>query len=137
MEKSQPHVASGTAGAEPPPEPEKQVANAPLASSPQVASLPLPAAAPAPAASSPPAQAPVTTEAGRVFLQLGAFGSRENADAFLARVKSQAEWLALQIFSRDGLHRVQAGPYASQTEARQAAERVVQALGIKSMVQTR
>jgi len=82
-------------------------------------------------------QTPVTTEGGRVFLQLGAFASRENADGFLARVQSQADWLALQIVSRDGLHRVQAGPYASQAEARDSAERVAQALGVKPILQTR
>ena len=72
-----------------------------------------------------------------MYVQLGAFALRENADGFLARVKSQADWLALQIVSRDGVHRVQAGPYASQDEARQAAERAGQALGIKPLLQTR
>jgi rare lipoprotein A len=72
-----------------------------------------------------------------VYLQLGAFGSRDNAESYLARVKSQAEWLTLQVFSRDGLFRVQAGPYANQNEARQIAERLSQALGIKPMVLTR
>jgi rare lipoprotein A len=89
----------------------------------------------APASAAP--QTPVTTEGGRVFLQLGAFASRENADGFLARIKSQADWLPAQIVVRDGLHRVQAGPYASQAEARDSAERVVQAIGIKPIVQTR
>jgi rare lipoprotein A len=41
------------------------------------------------------------------------------------------------MIARDGLHRVQAGPYASQAEARQVADRVVQALGLKPIVQTR
>ena len=90
-----------------------------------------------PATAAPTQQTPITTEGGRVFLQLGAFASRENADALLARLKSQVDWLALQIVSRDGLHHVQAGPYANQSDARQAAERVVQALGIKPMVQVR
>ena len=79
----------------------------------------------------------MTTENGRVFLQLGAFASRENADGFLARLKSQVDWLTLDVVTRDGIHRVQAGPYANQYEARQAAQRVSQALGIKPLVQVR
>ena len=69
--------------------------------------------------------------------QLGAFGSRENAEGFLGRLKAQAEWLTLQVFPRDGLFRVQAGPYVDQNEARQMADRLSQALGIKPMVLTR
>jgi len=95
------------------------------------------AAQPGPAVAAAPAQVPVTTEGGRVFLQVGAFGSRQNAESYLARLKSQADWLALQVFERDGLHRVQAGPYQTQNDARQAAERLSQALGIKALVLTR
>ena len=80
---------------------------------------------------------PVTTEGGRVYLQMGAFGSRENAETYLARLKAHADWLALQVFVRDGLFRVQAGPYADRTEAQQIADRLSQALGVKPMVLTR
>jgi len=72
-----------------------------------------------------------------VFLQLGAFLSRENADSFLARLKSQVDWLPLDIVTRDGLHRVQAGPYSNQLDARQAAQHVTQTLGLKPLVQVR
>jgi rare lipoprotein A len=97
----------------------------------------LAAAAPAPVVGTPPQQTPITTEGGRVFLQLGAFSMRENADAFLTRLRSQADWLALEVVSRDGIHRVHAGPYANRDEARESAERVAQAFGIKPIVQTR
>ena len=93
--------------------------------------------APEPAPTAAPARVPVTTEAGRVYLQLGAFGSRENAEGYRARVQSQADGLTLQILARDGLYRVQAGPYANQDEARAAADRLATALGIKPMVLTR
>jgi rare lipoprotein A len=95
------------------------------------------AAEPLPAAAGAPAQVPVTTDSGRVYLQLGAFGSRENAESYLARVRSQADWLALQVFARDGLFRVQAGPYTNQSDAREAADRLGQTLGVKPMVLTR
>ena len=84
-----------------------------------------------------PAVAPV--DPGGVYLQLGAFGSRENAESFIARVRPQIEWLArlLHLAPRDGLYRVQAGPYANSIEARQAAERIALTLGAKPVLVTR
>lgn len=83
-------------------------------------------------------RAPSPDNAG-VYLQLGAFGSRENAESYLARAKVQVEWLAerLHVLPREGLFRVHAGPYASPAEARQAADRVAVALGVKPVVVTR
>lgn len=126
---------TATAAIAPPPPPGAQA--------PEIATTPGPAAAlpavePAPAAvASPPA--PVAAAAGGYFVQLGAFGSRENAESFLARIAAQADWLAgaLHLLARDGLYRVHAGPYASQGEARATAERLGQALGVKPMVLTR
>ncbi len=99
----------------------------------------LPAAEPPPPVTASSPQVPVTSDAGGIYLQLGAFGSRENAENFLARMKLQVEWLAstLHVFSRDGLFRVHAGPYPSQPEARQAAERIGQSLGVRPFVLTR
>jgi rare lipoprotein A len=87
----------------------------------------------------PTAQIPVAAESGGYYLQLGAFGSKDNAENFLARMKAQVDWLSptLHIFPRDGLFRVHAGPYANQTEARATAERVTQSLGLKPVVTTR
>lgn len=105
---------------------------------PEPAAQPLPAPEPQPATAAAP-QIPATAGANGVSLQLGAFGSRENAEAYLAKLKLQMEWLAerLHIVTRDGLYRVHAGPYPSQAEARQIAERIGQAFGIKPMVLTR
>ncbi|MBI3069586.1 MAG: septal ring lytic transglycosylase RlpA family protein [Betaproteobacteria bacterium] len=85
------------------------------------------------------APAPVTADASGVFLQFGAFGSKDNAESYLARLQAQFEWLAqaLHIFTRDGLFRVHAGPYPSQSEARRAAQRIGEALGVRPMVLTR
>jgi rare lipoprotein A len=81
----------------------------------------------------------VTTEQKGLFLQLGAFGSQGNAESYLARLRTQVEWLApaLHVYPKDGLYRVHAGPYANQAEARATAERLSQALGIKAVVLTR
>ena len=77
-----------------------------------------------------------TAESAGLYLQLGAFGSRENADSFLERAKVQFDWLAerLQVRSREGLFRVHAGPYASSGEARAAAERLAVALGTRPVL---
>jgi rare lipoprotein A len=74
-----------------------------------------------------------------IYLQLGAFGSRENAESYLSRAKLQLDWLAarLHVLGRDGLFRVHAGPYASSAEARQIADRVALSLGVKPVVVTR
>jgi rare lipoprotein A len=91
-----------------------------------------------------PAPTPVVavtaeTDAKGVFLQFGAFGSQDNADNYLARLRSQADWLApsLHVYTKDGLFRVHAGPYANQAEARAAADRLSQSLGIKAVVLAR
>jgi rare lipoprotein A len=78
-------------------------------------------------------------DARGVYLQLAAFGSRQNAESYLARTKLQLDWLAerLHVLGREGLFRVHAGPYASSTEARQIAERVALSLGVKPVVVTR
>jgi rare lipoprotein A len=82
---------------------------------------------------------PMTSGRGGLYIQLGAFGAQDNADNYLARMKAQLDWLApqLHVFPRDGLFRIQAGPFDSQTEAREAADRISQALGIKTIVLTR
>ena len=71
-----------------------------------------------------------------VYLQLAAFGTRENAESYLARAKLQFEWMAerLQVRTREGWYRVHAGPYASPDEARAAAERLAAALGAKPVL---
>jgi rare lipoprotein A len=92
-------------------------------------------------AGAPPAAAAATParEIGGVYLQLGAFGSKENAEHYLARAKAQAEWAAqlMHLLPRDGMYRVQSGPYASPGEARLAAERMAAALGVRPMVVNR
>jgi rare lipoprotein A len=82
---------------------------------------------------------PVSAGVEGIFLQLGAFGSHDNAANYLARLRSQIEWLApaLQVYPKEGLFRVHAGPYASQAHARAAADRISEALGLKPIVLSR
>ena len=76
---------------------------------------------------------PSATESSGVHLQLGAFGTKENAEAYAARLRSDLTWLAgqLQVYPREGLFRILAGPFANQSEARQTADKISQALGVK------
>lgn len=91
------------------------------------------------AAATPAAEIALATVGGRHYLQLGAFGSKENAESFLARIRAQLEWLAgaLHLLSADGFHRVRAGPYASAAEAKQVAAELARALGIRAIVLVR
>lgn len=107
--------------------------NTPVTSAP----LPPPAAVAAPAVAT-PAAASVTPPAAAPgpYLQFGAFGVQANAESYLARLQAQADWLAgtLRIERSGGVFRVQAGPYASEAAAREAAERAGQALGSKPVL---
>lgn len=63
-----------------------------------------------------------------LFVQLGAFGSRGNADSLLARARAQLSEAAdkLRLYSRDGMWRVALGPFETEeiaaTVIRQAGE---------------
>ncbi|MDP2784651.1 MAG: septal ring lytic transglycosylase RlpA family protein [Sulfurimicrobium sp.] len=83
-----------------------------------------------------PAVPPATGTDGSVFLQLGAFSSRENAENFSGKMKLGLGQLVekLQIVDAGGLFRVRLGPYASRTEAGEAATRIGQAANISPVI---
>jgi len=70
-----------------------------------------------------------------IFLQVGAFASRDNAESLRARVASSTR--PGDLVQLDNLWRVQLGPYESQDEARSAAERLAPELGLKPLVVVR
>jgi rare lipoprotein A len=83
-----------------------------------------------------PAAAPSPPSPARgVFLQVGAFSSRDNAEKLRARLSSSQE--KGELVQLDSLWRVQIGPYGSQDEARSAAERLEPTLGLKPLVVVR
>ena len=87
-----------------------------------------------------PVQAiPVDAEAGGIYLQLGAFSGRDNAENFRIRVYQQLAWLneAIQIFPREGMFRLHLGPYRSRDEANGMAEKIREALQFKPVVVVR
>ncbi|MSQ53932.1 MAG: septal ring lytic transglycosylase RlpA family protein [Betaproteobacteria bacterium] len=100
--------------------------NAPLAAPPQPATLPV---------------APVASAEGHggIFLQLGAFSTRDNAESFRARVQRELAWLndAMRVSAGGGLYRLHLGPYASTEDARRIAERIRTELGVAPILVSR
>lgn len=87
----------------------------------------------------PAAAAPLEQAGNGVFLQLAAFSSRENADAFASRVRADLgeQGSRLDTFVRDGVYRVQLGPYPSREVAMLAADQVQQALVVRPVITQR
>lgn len=88
------------------------------------------AAAPARTPSPAPATAVV---AGDVYVQLGAFSARGNAESLRERVADNAS----QIVMIGNLWRVQVGPYRTQEDARAAAQRIESLLNLKALIVVR
>ncbi len=82
---------------------------------------------------------PVDAEASGIYLQLGAFSGRDNAENFRIRVYQQLAWLndAIQVYSRDGMFRLRLGPYRNRDEANGMAEKIREALQFKPVVVVR
>ena len=90
-----------------------------------------------PRARPPPAIAlPIGQEAGGYVAQLGAFANYANAQEFVARLANQTGPLGVEPRVRQdaGLFRVYVGPYPTREEARRAADRLRDALGLDSTV---
>ncbi len=76
---------------------------------------------------------------GNVYLQLGAFKSRDAAESFMVKMSAELGDLGREVslFSKGGFSRVQLGPYASRDEARGSAEQLQERLGFKPIVNLR
>ncbi len=77
--------------------------------------------------------------AQEVYLQLGAFRSRENAETLQARVRHEAAWLQdrLQVLLSADLWRLRIGPYLTRDAARAIAERLESELSLKPLLVVR
>jgi rare lipoprotein A len=97
------------------------------------------AAAPAPAPVADVETPMVTQEVAAIWLQIGAFSSAENAEAFRARAAASLPWMLepIQVASGEGLHRVRLGPYRNRAEASAIAEKVRESLGFAPAISTR
>jgi rare lipoprotein A len=86
-----------------------------------------------------PAEAPplpAVQELRGTFLQLGAFGSQDNAESFRARLLRQLDWLteAIHVHAKDGMYRLHLGPYRDAQEAGRVAERIREAMAFRPFV---
>ncbi len=119
----------------------------------QAEARPLPAPAEAPAATTPldppamsvPAAAAAVAEATSraaaaaspgFWVQLGAFRQRQGAHELRDQLARELAWLEpwLAIFDDRALYRLQAGPYATRSEAQGTAERIRGAASVQPMV---
>ncbi|MGO3740715.1 septal ring lytic transglycosylase RlpA family protein [Kerstersia sp.] len=98
--------------------------------------------APAVALAVPPDPAPALSTSGvsgsssGIFLQLGAFGSAENANAFLAQMRGALNndpRLRLEQ-GGNGIYRVRLGPYPDRRSAEDAASHIGRQLGISPSI---
>jgi rare lipoprotein A len=80
--------------------------------------------------------APAGDAQPKVFLQVGAFASRENAEGLRTRLASLVEEPG-EVLLLGALWRLQLGPYPSQDEARLAAERLERTFDLKPLVVVR
>lgn len=75
-----------------------------------------------------------------IFLQFGAFSGQSNAEALARQLNRQiamVESREAKVTTSEQLYRVQIGPYASRTEAVNAALRIQQQTGAQATVATR
>lgn len=76
---------------------------------------------------------------GAVYVQLGAFSARENAESLQARLARELAWLqeSVQVLLSANLWRLHVGPYHSQEEARSVARRIAGELELKPLLVVR
>jgi rare lipoprotein A len=96
------------------------------------------ARAPEPAPVEPP-RVPVEAESGGIYLQLGAFSERDNAENFRARLALELAVLdrPAEVYRKDGLYRLHVGPYRTRAEANADAEKLKEALDLRAHVVVR
>ena len=82
---------------------------------------------------------PSSADASGIYLQLGAFSMRDNAESFRAKVYKDLDWLteSMRVDAQGGLFRLQLGPYRSQEEARRMAERFRTQLNLQPVLLVR
>jgi rare lipoprotein A len=82
---------------------------------------------------------PDAAQQNAVYVQVGAFSSRENAESFRSRAQRELDWIkeSIQVLSIGNLWRLHVGPYRSQDDARPIAERIESQLSLKPLLVVR
>jgi rare lipoprotein A len=85
------------------------------------------------------ASIPITTESNGIYVQLGVFSARENAESLRVKIYQQLAWLdqPIRILPEGGLFRVHLGPYKDRSEALEIANRIRDSLELKPVVVVR
>ena len=78
-------------------------------------------------------------EPAGVYVQLGAFSLRQNAESFLAHIRVEMGWLAgaTSVYLREGVYRVHAGPYPDRVAADEVATRIERSMDLRPVVISR
>jgi rare lipoprotein A len=78
---------------------------------------------------------PKAEAASSVYLQVGAFNSRENAESLRERLAREMAWLqeSVEVLTSGNLWRLHVGPYRSAQDARSVAERIEAELNLKPL----
>jgi rare lipoprotein A len=121
----------------------RRTGSAPATPAPATAATPIEAGV-APALAAPQAQhldadIPLAIDPRGVFLQLGAFSSRENAEDMRAKIYRRLDWLndPVEIRPRGGLYRLYAGPYRDRAAALEVAARIDASMQLTPVVVVR
>ncbi len=95
---------------------------------------PSPAAVPSSAAVPPSAAVPAAGT-GSVYLQLGAFASRDNAEAARARFARELDWLQapFAVLAQGSSYKVQVGPWPRREDAGIVAERIAREMDFRPL----
>ncbi|TWD90704.1 rare lipoprotein A [Variovorax beijingensis] len=129
--------ADRIAQAAPAPEPEAASPRQPIMVTdlPPLAPLTAPPPAPAVASQGAAPSSPSAAAAG-FWVQLGAFRERDGAESLRSQAARGLPSMApqLRVFSEAGTHRLQAGPFASRSEAGEAVTQLRESLRIAPMV---
>ena len=75
--------------------------------------------------------------AGSLFVQLGAFSEKENAQHFIDVHRDQLEGFSPEIVGSGRLYRVHVGPYSSKAEASDAAGKIAQLIDVAPVISTK
>lgn len=83
-----------------------------------------------------PRPLPEVLDSGGMYLQLGAFGNADNAEALRGRLARELGSLGdrLHIKTGGGMHRLHLGPLASHEEAQRVAEQLAERLDFRPVV---
>ena len=76
----------------------------------------------------------IATTTGGFYLQLGAYGRKENAEAVRAKLAMDGALSGLEVVPSGEVHRLYAGPYATRQDAALAIPGLPSSMGLKPLI---